>query len=188
MRTIDLIADWLKREGTPYLFCFPTSVLIDACAQAGLKPIICRQERVGVGMADGYSRVTDGVTPGVFAMQFGPGAENAYAGVATAYSDSAPILLLPLGHPLDCHGVAPLFTARDGFRSIARSVEVITSPGRTADAMRRAYAALRLGRLGPVVVETPVDIAVRDVPPAQQAWRPVRCSISAGDPMDVLAA
>ena len=95
MRTIDVIADWLKHEGTRYLFCFPTSVLIEACAQAGLKPIICRQERVGVGMADGYSRVTDGAIPGVFAMQFGPGAENAYAGIATAYSDSAPILLLP---------------------------------------------------------------------------------------------
>src|SRR6266852_3285810 len=131
MRTIDLIAYWLRREGTRYLFCFPTTAVIEACAQAGLKPIICRQERVGVGIADGYSRVTDGATPGVFAMQFGPGAENAYAGIATAYSDSVPILVLPLGHPLDRQGVAPLFTARDGFRSVAKSVEVITSPGHT---------------------------------------------------------
>src|SRR5438067_4037187 len=104
MRTIELIADRLKREGTRYLFCFPTTPLIEACAQAGLKPIICRQERVGVGMADGYSRVShasggvaDGASPGVFAMQFGPGAENAYAGIATAYSDSVPIL----GRPAD---------------------------------------------------------------------------------------
>src|SRR5437870_4075515 len=151
MRTIYLIADRLRREETRYLFCFPTTALIEACAQAGLQPIICRQERVGVGMADGFSRVTDGTTPGVFAMQFGPGAENAYAGIATAYSDSVPILLLPLGHPLDRQGVTPLFTARDGFRSIAKSVEVVTSPGRADEAMRRAYAALRLGRHGPVV-------------------------------------
>lgn len=188
MRTIDLIADWLRREGTRYLFCFTTTAVIEACAQAGVQPIICRQERVGVGIADGYSRVTNGATPGVFAMQFGPGAENAYAGIATAYSDSVPILLLPLGHPLDRQGVAPLFTARDGFRSVAKSIEVITSPGRTPDAMRRAYAALRLGRQGPVVVEVPADIAMQDVPTERQAWRPIRRSVSAGDPADVLAA
>jgi hypothetical protein len=69
MRTIDLIAAWLRREGTRYLFCFPTTAVIEACAQAGVQPIICRQERVGVGIADGYSRVTNGATPGVFAMR-----------------------------------------------------------------------------------------------------------------------
>jgi acetolactate synthase-1/2/3 large subunit len=188
MRTIDLIADWLRHEGTRYLFCFPTTAVIEACAQAGLKPIICRQERVGVGIADGFSRATDGATPGVFAMQYGPGAENAYGGIATAFSDSVPILLLPLGHPLDRHGVAPLFTAHDGFRSVAKRIEVITSPGRTPEAMRRAYAALRLGHRGPVVVEIPADVAVQDVPPDMPGWQAVRGAVSSGDPADVLAA
>jgi acetolactate synthase-1/2/3 large subunit len=138
MRTIDLVADCLKREGTRYLFCFPTTVLIEACAQAGIRPVVCRQERVGVGIADGYTRVTDGAQPGVFAMQFGPGAENAYAGVATAFSDSVPILLLPLGHPLHRFGVAPLFNSRDGYGNVAKYVEVLTSPDRAMDALRRA--------------------------------------------------
>src|SRR5207302_8904617 len=188
MRTIEAIAAVLRREGTHYLFCFPTSVLIEACAQAGLKPIICRQERVGVGMADGYSRVTNGVSPGVFAMQFGPGAENAFAGIATAYSDSVPILLLPLGHPLDRQGVQPLFSARDGFRTVSKNVEVITSPGRTYYAMRRAFAALRLGRSGPVVVEVPADIAIQEVEGETPVWPSIRHSVSAGDPADVFAA
>jgi acetolactate synthase-1/2/3 large subunit len=188
MRTIDLIAEWLRHEGTRYLFCFPTSVLIEACAQAGLKPVVCRQERVGVGMADGYSRVTNGTTPGAFAMQFGPGAENAYAGIATAFSDSVPMLLLPLGHPLDRQGVAPLFTARDGYRSVAKSVEVVTSPARTVDALRRASAALRVGRPGPVVVEVPADIAIQHVPNAPTAWPSISRTVAGGDPADVLAA
>jgi acetolactate synthase I/II/III large subunit len=188
MRTIDLVAEWLRHEGTRYLFCFPTSVLIEACAQAGLKPMVCRQERVGVGMADGYSRVTNGATPGVFAMQYGPGAENAYAGIATAFSDSVPILLLPLGHPLDRQGVAPLFTARDGFRSVAKSVEVITSPARTVDALRRAHAALRLGRLGPVVVEVPADVGLQAAPDEPRAWPSIPRTVAGGDPADVLAA
>ena len=105
MNTIEAISEILKREGVEYLSCFPTTPVIEAAAAAGIRPIICRQERVGVGIADGYSRVTDGQVPGVFAMQYGPGAENAYAGVATAYSDSTPMLLLPLGHPRERQGV-----------------------------------------------------------------------------------
>jgi len=57
---------------------------IDAAAAAGIRPVLCRQERVGVGIADGFSRTTNGRRLGVFAMQYGPGAENAFAGVATA--------------------------------------------------------------------------------------------------------
>jgi acetolactate synthase-1/2/3 large subunit len=188
MRTIDVVADILRTEGTEYLFCFPTTSVIEVCAQAGLKPIVCRQERVGVGMADGYSRVTNGSRPGVFAMQYGPGAENAFAGVATAYSDSVPVLLLPLGHPLDRQGVAPLFSARDGFRSVTRYVELVTSPGRVRDAMRRAYAALRLGRPGPVMVEIPSDIAEQPFPPGDMDWRGIRRIVAAGDPAEVHTA
>ncbi len=83
MRVNDAIAEILKREGAEFLSCFPTTVIIEAAAQAGLRPVVCRQERVGVGIADGYSRVTNGKRLGVFAMQYGPGAENAFAGVAT---------------------------------------------------------------------------------------------------------
>src|SRR5215472_8387242 len=99
MQVMDAISEILKREGISTLFCFPTTPVIEAAVAAGLRPVICRQERVGVHMADGFARVADGRPPGVFAMQYGPGAENAFAGVATAFSDSSPILLLPLGHP-----------------------------------------------------------------------------------------
>ena len=84
MRTVDAIAEILKREGVEYLSCFPTTPMIEAAAQAGIRPIVCRQERVGVGIADGFSRVTNGERMGVFAMQYGPGAENAYSVVATS--------------------------------------------------------------------------------------------------------
>ena len=99
MTTLEAIVSFLKKEGVEYLSCFPTTNIIETAAKAGIRPIVCRQERVGVGIADGYSRVTNGETPGVFAMQYGPGAENAYSGVATAFSDSVPVLLLLLGIP-----------------------------------------------------------------------------------------
>ncbi len=90
MRTADAIAEILKREGTTTLFCFPTTPIIENAVAAGIRPVICRQERVGVDMADGYARVTNGKPPGVFAMQYGPGSENAFAGIATTFSDSVP--------------------------------------------------------------------------------------------------
>ena len=197
MKTIDLIAQILRREGIAHLQCFPTTPLIEAAAQAGITPIICRQERVGVGIADGYSRVAwatgtaGAATPGVFAMQFGPGAENAYAGVATAFSDSSPVLLLPLGHPDDRQGVFPLFNGVRAFESVTKRVDRLTSPARTTDVLRRAFAALRMGRPGPVMVEVPADVATQEVPDgdtALAAYRPVPRIVSGPDPRDVHAA
>ena len=91
MKAADAIVEVLKREGVQTLFCFPTTSIIENAVAAGIRPIICRQERVGVDMADGYARVTNGRPPGVFAMQYGPGAENAFPGIATTYSDSVPV-------------------------------------------------------------------------------------------------
>ena len=91
MRVADAVVEILKREGVTTLFCFPTTSVIETAVAGGLRPVICRQERVGVDMADGYARVTNGRPPGVFAMQYGPGAENAFPGIATTFSDSVPV-------------------------------------------------------------------------------------------------
>ena len=84
MKVMDAITEILKREGVSTMFCFPTTPIIESAAAAGIKPVICRQERVGVHMADGCARVMNGKPAGVFAMQYGPGAENAFAGIASA--------------------------------------------------------------------------------------------------------
>src|SRR5712692_412301 len=78
--------------------CFPVSPLIDACAAIGIRPIVARTERTLVNMADGYSRATNGRRLGVATVQHGPGAENAYAGVAQAFADGSPVLFLPGGY------------------------------------------------------------------------------------------
>ncbi len=189
MKTVDIIARILKREGAEYLFGFPTTPLIESAADVGLRPIICRQERVGVGIADGYARVTNGDPPAVFAMQYGPGAENAFAGVATAYSDGVPLLLIPQGHPRHMDGVSPHFSSVRTFAPITKSVERLNSPNDVADTMRRAFARLRMGRPGPVMMEMPADIAVEDADEALlESYRPVRASVSEADPRDVLEA
>ena len=60
VKVFDAIVEILKCEGTEFLSCFPTNPIIDAAAAADLRPIVCRQERIGVGIADGYSRVNNG--------------------------------------------------------------------------------------------------------------------------------
>lgn len=188
MKTTEAIAEILKREGVEYLPCFPTTSVIESCAEAGIRPIICRQERVGLGIADGYSRVTNGDKMGVFAMQYGPGAENAYSGAATAFSDSTPMLLLPLGHPRDRQGVFPLYSSLQSYASITKSIEQVNTSDRTSEVMRRAFAALRQGRPGPVAVEIPADVAGEEVSEEAFYYVPSRRAASQGDPGDVEAA
>ena len=188
MQTIDAISEILKREGVECLSCFPTTPVIEAAAIAGIRPIICRQERVGVGIADGYSRVTNGEKMGVFAMQYGPGAENAYSGVATAYSDSVPLLLLPLGHPRERQGILPHFNSMTSYAGVTKYIEQINMPDRTAQVMRRAFAALRQGRSGPVMVEIPADVALEEVSEEAFYYQPSRAVAAQGNPQDIEAA
>ena len=189
MRTIDAIAQILKQEGIEYLSAFPTTPVIEAAAVAGIRPIICRQERVGVGIGDGYARVKNGRPPGVFAMQYGPGAENAYAGVATSFSDAVPILFLPLGHPRDREGIYPLFSSMKSYESVTKYIEQINSPSRVVETMRRAFAALKRGRPGPVMVEIPADVAVEEVDPAiVDGYQSPKPATMGGNPQDILEA
>ena len=189
MRTVDVIAHILKKEGVEYLSTFPTTPVIESAARVGIRPIICRQERVGVGIADGYSRTTNGRPPGVFAMQYGPGAENAYAGVATAYSDAVPMLLLPLGHPGERDGVFPHFSSVQSFASVTKSVEQLKRGDGVVETLRRAFARLKMGRPGPVMVEIPSDVVVEEVDDSVlESYRPVKATVAEGNPHDVYEA
>jgi len=163
MKVLDAIITVLKKEGLECLNCFPTTPIIEAAAAQDIKPIVCRQERVGLGIADAHSRVTNGKKLSAFAMQYGPGAENAYPGVATAFSDSTPLLVLPLGHPLDRDGVFPMFSSLKSYESITKSIEQITTPSKSIDVLRRAIASMRNGRPGPAMVEIPEDILNQDI-------------------------
>lgn len=185
MRAVDGIAEILKREGVEYILCYPVNTLIEACADAGIRPIVCRQERVGMGMADGFSRISNTRPVGVFTMQHGPGAENAFSGVATAFSDSTPVLIFPFGEAMSRFGIRPGFSGLRAFEPVSKSIELMTSPDRVSDVMRRAFTALRMGRPGPVIVEVPDDVGAEEFDAAQLAYAPVRTIRTAADPDDV---
>lgn len=188
MKTVDAVIDILRRENVEFLSCFPTTPVIDAAASVGMRPVICRQERVGVGIADGFARVTNGRRPAVFAMQYGPGAENAFAGAATAYSDSTPMLLIPLGQAGAVAGVPPIFSSQESYSAVTKWVERLDHPQRLPQVMRRAFSRVRHGRPGPVMIEIAADIMDVDIGDATDAYVPVTATRSAADPRDVLAA
>jgi acetolactate synthase-1/2/3 large subunit len=185
MRTANAVVEVLKREGVSTLFCFPTTPLIENAVAAGIRPVICRQERVGVDMADGYARVSNGKPAGIFMMQYGPGSENAFPGIATAFSDSVPILLLPLAHARDQSQVYPSFRSSRTYASITKQAEEILLPQATTAVMRRAFNALKNGRPGPVMVEVPRDIVDLDAGDEVSSYRPIAPSISCPNPQDV---
>ncbi len=189
MKVVDAIARILKVEGAEFLSAYPTTPVIEAAAKADIRPVLCRQERVGVGIADGYARVKNGKTLSVFCMQYGPGAENAFPGVATAYSDSTPMLLLPLGHPRDRAQVFPLFSSARTYASVTKSVETVNVAGQVAEVMRRAISVMRMGRPGPAMVEIPADILNEEVPDALiEAYRPVKVTAAGANAREVDAA
>ena len=160
------VAKILKKEGVEWIAAFPAQSLIDVCAREGIRPILTRQERAGVNMADGFSRIKNGNTIGVFTMQTGPGAENAFGGVAQAYADSVPILCLPGGQPFRRMDVHPNFEAVKNYGGITKWMALLNSPGRISELLAMAFSQLKHGRLGPALLELPRDVMVQEIPDA----------------------
>lgn len=158
MKVVDAIAHALKAEGVEILFAYPVNPLIEAAAKLDIRTIIVRQERIGLHMADAMARMTSGERIGVFCMQSGPGAENAFGGVAQAYGESSPIVVLPGGYARAQSYVQPNFLSALNFRHVTKSCEQLVTPDAVGPAMRRAFTAVRNGRPRPALLEIPGDL------------------------------
>ncbi len=175
------VAEILRREGTEFLSCYPRNPLIEACAALDIRTILCRQERVGVGIADGYTRIRRGGKNGVFAAQAGPGIENAFAGIAQAYAENVPMLIIPAGLPLARQYVRPVFRASEVYRPVTKWSALAHSVQELPDLMRRAYHAMRTGKGGPVLIEIPAEIWEAEYR-GELNYTPVPVQRSAPDP------
>ena len=164
MKVVDAVARVLKAEGVEYLFAYPVNPIIEAAAKLDIRPIIVRQERIGLHMADAMSRMTSGQQIGVFCMQSGPGSENAFGGVAQAYGDSAPIVVLPMGYSRGLTQIQPNFNSALNYRHVTKSCEQVTVPEAVPEALRRAFTQARNGRPRPALVEFPSDLFGEEIP------------------------
>ena len=158
MKAVEAIVEILKREGVECVIGYPVNHVLEFAARWDIRPIIVRQERIGLHMADALSRLSSGKKIGVFAMQHGPGAENAYGGVAQAFGEGVPVLVLPMGYARRLAHVRPNFNSTDSMAHVAKTTEPVTSANEVPNIMRRAFTQLRNGRGGPCVVEIPTDV------------------------------
>ena len=178
------IAKILKAEGVEWLAAFPMQTLIDAAAREGIRPIVTRQERAGVNMADGYSRVMNGRRIGVFTMQRGPGAENAFGGVAQGFADNVPLLVLPGGAERGRFGAHPGFDAVSHYGGVTKWCGYLADRSQIPGHFRTAFTRLKHGRPAPVLIEIPADLSTAEYG-GDLNYRPVRVHRSAADPDDV---
>ena len=164
MNVAQAVAHVLKQEGVEYLFAYPVNPLIETAAELDIRTVIVRQERIGLHMADAVSRLSSGRKIGVFCMQSGPGTENAYGGVAQAFGESVPIVVLPMGYRRKVAQLSPNFHAYLNFQHITKSCEYLVLPETVSEVMRRAFTQVKNGRPGPALVEFPTDILGEELP------------------------
>jgi len=181
MKANAAIAEILKREGVDVVFGYPRNQVLEQAAAADIRTIIVRQERTGLHMADALSRLTRGKRMGVFCMQHGPGAENAYGAVAQAYSESVPVLVLPQGYARRISHVPDNFNSTIAMARVSKHAEPLILAEEVPNIMRRAFTQLRNGRLRPVVVELPWDALGDEVPEPLQ-YEPVISTRYGPDP------
>jgi acetolactate synthase-1/2/3 large subunit len=187
MNVAQVTAEILKREGVEVLLTYPLNPLTESAAAADIRPIVVRQVRIGVHMADAISRLTSGDKVGVFCCQAGPGIENAFGAVAQCYSEGVPLVVIPGGSGRSGAFVKPGFNATLNFQHVTKHAETINTPDQIVPALRRAFSFARNGRPGPVLIEIPGDMWNVEVP-GELVYVKTRRVLSAPDPRDVDAA
>src|SRR5690242_14047047 len=166
MKVVNAIAHVLKTEGVEALIGYPVNPIIEGAAEADIRTIMVRQERIGLHMCDAIGKLSPGDKIGVVVMQHAPGTENALGGVAQSYGDSCPVVVLPARYARNINQVHPTSNAALNFRHVTKLAEQVTVADATVETLRRAFTTVKNGRPGPVLVEFPTDILREDVPDA----------------------
>ena len=158
----EIIVQCLKDEGVEYIFGYPGGSVLhiyDALfKQEDVKHILVRHEQGATHAADGYARSTG--KPGVVLVTSGPGATNAVTGIATAYMDSIPLVVLTGQVPLPVIGSDALQDCDTvGItRPCVKHNFLVKDPRKLAETIKKAFYIATTGRPGPVVVDIPKDV------------------------------
>lgn len=158
----EMIARFLKDEGVEYVYGYPGGAVLhiyDALfRQDKVKHILVRHEQAATHMADGYARATG--KAGTVLVTSGPGATNTVTGIATAFMDSIPMVIL-------CGQVPSTLIGEDAFqetdmmgvsRPVVKHSFTVRHPSEIPEILKKAYYIAESGRPGPVVVDIPKDM------------------------------
>jgi acetolactate synthase-1/2/3 large subunit len=158
----EIVCQFLKDEGVEYIFGYPGGAVLhiyDALyKQQDVKHILVRHEQAATHAADGLARATG--KPGVVLVTSGPGATNAITGIATAYMDSIPMVVIT-------GQVATPFIGSDAFQEVdsvgitrpcVKHNFLVKDVSELAETLKKAFYIATTGRPGPVVVDIPKDV------------------------------
>ena len=163
----EILMESLRAEGVEFIFGYPGGAVLhiyDALyAQNAVKHILVRHEQAATHAADGYARATG--RPGVVLVTSGPGATNAVTGIATAFMDSIPMVVLS-------GQVQSRFIGSDAFQEVdfvgisrpcVKHNFLVDSLENLAPTLKKAFHVATTGRPGPVVVDIPKDFTTPGV-------------------------
>lgn len=163
-----IVVQFLKDEGVEYLFGYPGGAVLhiydELYKQEAVKHILVRHEQAATHMADGYARATG--RPGVALVTSGPGVTNAVTGIATAFMDSIPLIVISGQVPthligndafqeVDCVGIT---------RPCVKHNFLVKEVADLAVTLKKAFYVATSGRPGPVVVDIPKDVTADKTP------------------------
>ena len=158
----EMVVRFLRDEGVKHIYGYPGGALLHVYDALFKEPevehILVRHEQAATHMADGYARATG--KAGVVLVTSGPGATNAITGIATAYMDSIPMVILSGQVPSTMVGT-DAFQETDMIgisRPIVKHSFMIKNPTEIPEVLKKAFYLAQSGRPGPVVVDIPKDM------------------------------
>jgi acetolactate synthase-1/2/3 large subunit len=164
----EILIKGLQAEGVKYIWGYPGGAVLyiyDALyKQDTIQHVLVRHEQAAVHAADGYARATGDV--GVALVTSGPGLTNAVTGIATAYMDSIPMVIISGQVPTAAIGL-DAFQECDTVgitRPIVKHNFLVKDPRDLAMTLKKAFHIARSGRPGPVVVDVPKDVSFKKIP------------------------
>lgn len=169
---VRLLVEYLKGEGVEYVFGIPGGALINFYEAmfdlGGIKAVLAKHEGGAAFMADGYARASGKI--GVCCSTTGPGVTNLITGIACAYADSIPMLVITgqvstasfgkgAFQESSCHGVDVV----NMLKPVTKSSVMIPSAEKIGDVVRAALRTAMSGRKGPVHINFPMDFMKKQV-------------------------
>src|SRR3954462_14441299 len=168
LRGAEIMVKALQAEGVKYIWGYPGGAVLhiyDALyKQDTMQHVLVRHEQAAVHAADGYARATGEV--GVALVTSGPGVTNAVTGIATAYMDSIPMVIITGQVPTPAIGL-DAFQECDTVgitRPIVKHNFLVKDVRDLATTLKKAFHIARTGRPGPVVVDIPKDVSLKTTP------------------------
>ena len=158
----EMVVQSLRDQGVEFLFGYPGGAVLDIYdaihTLGGIEHILVRHEQAAVHMADGYARATGKV--GCVLVTSGPGATNAITGIATAYADSIPLVVLSGQVPSGLIG-SDAFQECDMIgisRPVVKHSFLVKNSEDIPTVIKKAFYIASTGRPGPVVIDLPKDV------------------------------